>query len=164
VETYAAQCDTLRSELAVAQSLAESENARGGAAREEVRRLDVECEARLDMQRQALDEVDRLRAELTRFQEWSELRNTGVLQLRAELVEKQEALELYVGEMQRLRAELAEATADDHRLCARDLRLGQDRWERAEAAIARVREVCANPPVPSRMLIPLIHAAIEGSE
>lgn len=32
------------------------------------------------------------------------------------------------------------------------------------AAIARIREVCANPPVPSRMLIPYILAALEGNQ
>lgn len=32
-------------------------------------------------------EIDRLRGELARFQEWSELRDTGVLQLRLELAE-----------------------------------------------------------------------------
>lgn len=45
------------------------------------------------------------------------------------------------GENIRLRAELAERTADDHRICARELRLGQERSERAEAARDAARKV-----------------------
>lgn len=36
--------------------------------------------------------------------------------------------------------------------------------DEARAAIARVWAVLADPPVPSRMLIPVIRAAIEGGE
>lgn len=44
------------------------------------------------------------------------------------------------------------------------LRSALDRAEQAEAAIARVRAICLNPPVPSRMLIPIVIAALDGTD
>jgi CRISPR/Cas system-associated endonuclease Cas1 len=86
--------------------------------------------------------------------------------LRAELAAVRS--DIHNWEHWRDECERAKAEADDLKdelaeLAGRNLSNSLDR-SAAEAAIARVREVCANPPVPSRMLIPLIHAAIEGSE
>lgn len=59
------------------------------------------------------------------------------------------------------RAERAEAElAEEARNHLDDIRLLQ----KAEAAIARVEAVLADPPVPSRMLIAVIRAALRGDD
>lgn len=70
-------------------------------------------------------------------------------------------VETYAAQCDTLRAELADYDDESTELCG-DLAQARHEASVAEAAIARVREICADPPVPSRMLIPLIRAAIEG--
>jgi hypothetical protein len=137
------------------------------------------------------DDIDWARAQLVTIESLQqELAYQLLLRKRdrEELAEKQEALELYVGEMQRLRRELHGDMSREDRVGQMANKDGELRIVRGQLAAARVKlartetalgivvedadnlrgrldkvlDICLNPPVPSRMLIPYIRDAATG--
>jgi hypothetical protein len=105
-------------------------------------------------------ENNRLRAELANEKATADLIEAA----NGKFAEQNDRLRGELAELdQRLRAEREQSLRTIHSteaLYAKWFTRGRE----AEAAIGRVRSVCANPPVPSRMLIPYVRAAIEGNQ